>query len=231
MKTKISAEIVVHSKNPEGDKLITFLVTFPRIILAEVNTHRMFSRNTSSSRAIPFDKMVESVKENPFVPIAWQKPHKGMQGHEYVTDPNEISLLRAIWLKSRNNTIESAKKLHEPLGNLPTGNTSVGVTKQLCNRLLEPFMWTTMLITTGKEGLENFFELRRPQYQFSDTDPVFKSKKDYCKYHKVEDMGDFYTWATFNKSQAEIHIQALAEAMYDAYNGSEPKKLREGDKL
>ena len=36
MKTKISAEIVAHSKNPEGDELITFLVTFPRIILAEV---------------------------------------------------------------------------------------------------------------------------------------------------------------------------------------------------
>ena len=44
----------------------------PRIILAEFNTHRLFSRNSASSRAIPFKKMVQSVLENPFIPIAWQ---------------------------------------------------------------------------------------------------------------------------------------------------------------
>ena len=72
-KTKIKAEIVGHSLSPQGDELISVLCTFPRIILAEVNTHRMLSKNTSSSRAIPFKKMVESVQNNPFIPIAWQK--------------------------------------------------------------------------------------------------------------------------------------------------------------
>ena len=72
-KTKISAEIVAHSLSPQGDELISVLCTFPRIILAEVNTHRMLSKNTSSSRAIPFNKMVEAVQNNPFIPIAWQK--------------------------------------------------------------------------------------------------------------------------------------------------------------
>ena len=69
----IKAEIVAHSLSPQGDELISVLCTFPRIILAEVNTHRMLSKNTSSSRAIPFKKMVESVQNNPFIPIAWQK--------------------------------------------------------------------------------------------------------------------------------------------------------------
>ena len=69
----IKTEIVGHSLSPQGDELISVLCTFPRIILAEVNTHRMLSKNTSSSRAIPFHKMVKAVQENPFIPIAWQK--------------------------------------------------------------------------------------------------------------------------------------------------------------
>ena len=82
----IKAEIVAHSLSPQGDELISILCTFPRIILAEVNTHRMLSKNTSSSRAIPFHKMVEAIENNPFIPIAWQKEHKGMQGSEYITE-------------------------------------------------------------------------------------------------------------------------------------------------
>ena len=72
-KTKISAEIVGHSLSPQNDELISVLVTMPRIILSEMNTHRMLSKNTSSSRAILFNKMVEAVQNNPFIPIAWQK--------------------------------------------------------------------------------------------------------------------------------------------------------------
>ena len=69
----IKAQVVADSLNPQGDRLTSLLVTFPRIILAEVNTHRMLSKNTRSSRAIPFNKMVEAVQNNPFIPIAWQK--------------------------------------------------------------------------------------------------------------------------------------------------------------
>ena len=68
MKTKISAEIVAHSINIHGDEIISVLATFPRIILAEVNTHRMLSKNTSSSRAIPFAKMVDTIQNDPFIP-------------------------------------------------------------------------------------------------------------------------------------------------------------------
>jgi thymidylate synthase ThyX len=146
----IEAKIVADSLNPQGDRLTTFVVTFPRIILAEFNTHRMFSRNSASSRAIPFEKMVKSVKENPFIPIAWQKDHKGMQGTEYITDEIEIEANIRNWIDASKNAIFSADRL----------NRRDGVTKQLCNRLLEPFMWHTVIITSGKEGLENFFNLR-----------------------------------------------------------------------
>ena len=70
---KISAEIVADSVNEHGNRITTMLLTYPRFIHGEVLTHRMFSRNSASSRAIPFEKMYKMVAEDPFIPIAWQK--------------------------------------------------------------------------------------------------------------------------------------------------------------
>ena len=104
------------------------------------------------------------VKEDPFIPIAWQKDHKGMQGSEYAQYP-DIEDFKVIWLEARDNAIKSAQLAQ-------TGR--VKLTKQLCNRLLEPFMWHTVLLT-GTE-FKNFFELRCPQYG-NDEQGYFKSKK------------------------------------------------------
>ena len=152
MKKQIKAEIVADSISPQGNRITTFLLTYPRIIHAELMTHRLFSRNSASSRAIPFEKMLKMVEEDPFIPIAWQKEHKGMQGTEYITDPLEIQFATSNWLTARKDAIRWAEALN---GN----NSYPSVTKQLCNRLLEPFMWTTMLITGSKEGWDNFFNL------------------------------------------------------------------------
>jgi thymidylate synthase ThyX len=140
-------EILADSINPHGNRLTTMLITFPRFILSEFNTHRMFSRNSASSRAIPFQKMIESVKTNPFVPIKWMKKHKGMQGTEYIEDKQEIIRLNNKWFDARWRLMESAEQLHE-----------LGVTKQICNRLLEPFMWHTVVVTATE--WENFFAQR-----------------------------------------------------------------------
>lgn len=67
------------NRTEEGARLTTFEVTFPRIVLAEFNTHRVFSRNSASSRAIPVKTMLKRVKEDPFVPVYWGKNQKGMQ--------------------------------------------------------------------------------------------------------------------------------------------------------
>jgi hypothetical protein len=229
MKTKINATIVAHSVNEQGDELISVLATFPRIILAEVNTHRMLSKNTSSSRAIPFNKMVETIQNDPFIPIAWQEDHKGMQGTKYL----EGAFARQAeqeWLIARDYALSIAGQM----------NSSTYVTKQLCNRLLEPFMWTTMLITGPKSGWDNFFHLRCPSYGL--ISPVetstFKSKIDYIKHvesilgkeeaNNVARMSDL-DWLKVNSGQAEIHMMALAECIWDAYNESTPKKLEAGE--
>lgn len=140
------AEIIADSKNEFGNRITTFIVTFPRIILCEFNTHRMLSRNSASSRAIPFEKMLKSVEENPFVPIKWMKDHKGMQGNEYFNE-DESKALTSEWLISRNISILQAVKLNK-----------LGATKQFINRLLEPFMWHTVIVTATEWG--NFFALR-----------------------------------------------------------------------
>ena len=215
----IKSEIVAHSLNQQGDEIISVLCTFPRIILAEVNTHRMLSKNTSSSRAIPFNKMLEAIEENPFIPIAWQKEHSGMQGSEYFTDERDIQERNDKWLQSCGYAIENAKSLHNDK-----------VTKQLCNRLLEPFMWTTMLITGPKSGWDNFFNLRCPAYTYSE-EQVFKSKKQYIQQSKNDGFyGDIETfntveWLQVNKGQAEIHMMALAECIWDSVNESTPLEL------
>lgn len=138
------AEIVADSICPRKHRITTMLVTMPRMILAEFNTHRMLSRNSASSRAIPFEKMWQTVWKNPFVPLKWMKDHKGMQGNEYLDTPE---LLRDRWLNGLDHAIVSAKQLHHH-----------GLTKQICNRLLEAYMWHTVLVTATE--WENFFALR-----------------------------------------------------------------------
>ena len=155
-KTKKEASIVADSVDPRGNRLTSVLVVMPRIIIAEMNTHRMLSKNTSSSRAIPFKKMVESVQNDPFIPIAWQKEHKGMQGYEYLVDEEDIEYAIGTWLHQKDRAIEDAKIL----------NSGANVTKQLCNRLLEPFMYHTVLLTATE--FDNFFKLRTPVYEIDD---------------------------------------------------------------
>lgn len=239
MTNKIKAEIVTHSKRRStGEEIITYKLTFPRIILSEVNTYKMMEKNTSSSRAIPFEKMVEVVEKEPFIPIAWQLSHKGMQGNQYITNPYVIEKKKGYWLDSRDRAVTSASDLvsseikgthyeqnedgsfKEKSVTLISNST---VTKQLANRLLEPFMWTTQLITGTRESFEHLFEQRCPIYNVENL--KFTSKRDVIKlYPHLKDMTDL-EWLQCNSGQAEIHFMDLAEKMYDALNESTPDEL------
>lgn len=161
----IKATIIADSVSEHDCRITTFVLTFPRIILSEFNTHRMLSRNSASSRAIPFAKMLDMVKKNPFIPIKWMKDHKGMQGTEYFEDQETINYCIEEWLRARDYAIDQAEALNiwdydDPHLYGGTGGTVKvsGVTKQICNRLLEPFMWHTAIVTATE--WENFFALR-----------------------------------------------------------------------
>ena len=152
-KTKVSAQVVADSINQHGDRLTSLVLTYPRIIHAEMLTHRMFSRNASSSRAVPVQKMIEAVKNNTFCPFEFQKAHKGMQGSEYFTDEDKEDCIK-LWLESAELALQQAEKMKEK-----------GITKQIINRILEPYQYYTVLITGSKESWNNFFELRNPVYE------------------------------------------------------------------
>lgn len=141
-----SAKIILDSVSPDGYRLTTMEVTFPRMVLAEFNTHRVFSRNSASSRAIPIEKMLKRVMEDPFVPTYWGENQKGMQA-EKVLDTAKAALAKLLWLGARDAAVAFAKAL-----------LAVGVHKQLTNRILEPFMWHTVIVTSSEWS--NFYALR-----------------------------------------------------------------------
>jgi len=237
MKNEINAKIIADSTNEHGQRITTYVLTYPRFIHAECKTHRvlsnddsfyedtslmneeMFSRNAASSRAIPAAKMIKDIEEDPFIPVAFQKAHSGMQGTEYFEGDDE-RLMRLRWTNSLKNSILSARTLLEE-----------GLTKQIINRILEPYQWYTCIVTATE--YDNFFELRCPQYEFNGV--KHKSKKDCIKYYEDDEVQARLSnhsdleWLKLNKGQGEIHISLLAEAMWDARNESKPKQLKVGE--
>lgn len=145
----ISAKVIAHSKSAVNEKeIITFELEFPRIILAEFNTHNALSKNSSSSRAIPVSKMLEQVRTSPAMPVRFGKANKGMQdagehkeliGAGYT--PEEWWRLAAL----------SASKFAEAYD-------EAGYAKQICNRLIEPFQQMKVVMTATE--LNNFIWLR-----------------------------------------------------------------------
>lgn len=156
MKTFI-ADIVADSVNPDGDRITSFLLTYPRFIHSELMTHRVFSRNAASSRAIPIEKVIEQVGHNTAGPIRWGKNGKGMQDHGAYTGRLDILNCERWWHDAALNAISSAEQLQ-----------NLGLHKQIVNRVLEPFVWMTTLVTATE--YENFFSLRvhkdaQPEFQ------------------------------------------------------------------
>lgn len=147
----ITATVVCDSINSKNERITTLICTYPRIIHAEILTHRALSRNAASSRAIPHTKMIENLQNNPFVPKRWMKAHKGMQGVEYFEDKDQIDVLYGFWMDARDNALNYSNCLSDE-----------GLTKQLTNRLLEPFQMYTSLITATE--WENFLALRTSEH-------------------------------------------------------------------
>jgi thymidylate synthase ThyX len=154
--TTISAQSVLASKHAiTGDRIDTLLLRYPRCIHSEFMTHRMFSRNAASSRAIPVEKLIQDVLDDPFVPLHWGKNQKGMQANEECNEevrvddrPGYEPLPRQLaWLLARDQAVEVARAFAE-----------AGYHKQIVNRLLEPWMHITVVCTST--NWSNFLALR-----------------------------------------------------------------------
>ena len=139
----ISAKIIADSI-ANNVRLTTIELNYPRFIHSEFMTHRMFSRNASSSRAIPVEKMLEQVQQNPAMPIHWGKNQPGMQAREEI---EYIDTAKYRWTLAAEQAIIYATKLN-----------SMKLHKQVVNRLLEPFQYIKIIVTATE--WDNFFKLR-----------------------------------------------------------------------
>lgn len=141
-----SATVIADSVSSAGHRLTTMEVCFPRMVLAELNTHRTFSRNSASSRAIPIQKQIDRIETDPFVPNYWGANQAGMQAEQELESGAKDSV-KQEWLSARDDAVRHVKNMLE-----------LGLHKQLANRVLEPFMWHTVIVTATEWS--NFFALR-----------------------------------------------------------------------
>lgn len=217
-----SAKVVADSISEFGVRLVTMVITLPRIMLAELNTHRMFSRNSASSRAIPLFKQLLLLMKSFFVPTEFGTAVGGMQAGPNLegsrlkeaqrlwrelffivvhyamklsTSSRFIEREWAKWQLEKNDNYEEfvvhiAQLLENKNSVVYKQKSMLRTTKGLVNRLLEPFMWHTVIITATE--WDNFFALR-------------------------------------NHENAQLEIRLAAQLMKQAYDASTPKKLKEGE--
>ncbi len=260
----------------DADRLVTMIVRFPRCILSEMNTHRVFSRNSASSRARSLKTTIKQVLEDPYIPLFTENA-KGMQGN-LITDDIQLSMARKEWLFARDSAVKHAMRmllgddidrvtridpkqrrvscishsypsLQSSLDMYYTDYYGKGndipdiipnVHKQTVNRLLEPFMWHEMLITSSY--WENFFRLRtdeaaQPEMQaiaqlmyvaYHESNPVHRELHiPFVSSEKVANMSLFgYIREAFMQSAAECARISYHDRSTMTSNGNSDLALR-----
>lgn len=171
----IKATILADSISEAGVRLTTMELVYPRFIHSELMTHRVFSRNASSSRAIPTKRAIKMIRENPAVPASWRMNQAGMQGYEVASEETTRSA-QEVWLAAMEDAIRHAEAMD-----------ALGIHKQVVNRITEPYAHIKVVVTSVY--WDNWFGLR-------------------------------------DHPAADPTIAALAAAMRQAYDASEPKLLR-----
>jgi len=158
----ITAKILKRSSNPDDpySTITSFQLRYPRFIHAELMTHRVFSRNASSSRAVPVNKIIDEVLSDPAMPSSWGKNQKGMQASEDLNQ-EDVRQVKHMWLKSAQDAVFYARRMVE-----------LGAHKQIVNRILEPYSHISVIVTATE--WHNFFYLRcHPA-----ADPTMKALAD-----------------------------------------------------
>ena len=152
----LEVKIIKDSYNDDmGSRLTTFELVYPRFIHGELMTHRVFSRNAASSRAIPIDKVIDLVMTNPAMPVHWGKNQAGMQAD---TEVENQWLAEHLWLAARDSAVSYARMMRD-----------MNLHKQIVNRILEPFQLIKTIVTATE--FNNWFWLR----EHSDAQPEIKA--------------------------------------------------------
>ena len=142
----IKAKVIADSISEGGVRITTLQLVYPRFIHAEFMTHRVFSRNASSSRAIPVSKMLKEVWSNPAMPVHWGSNKPGMQAGEELKG-FKLYMAEKLWRAASKAACVYAWSMMK-----------LGLHKQVSNRILEPFQHIHVIVTATE--WDNFFDLR-----------------------------------------------------------------------
>ena len=142
----MQVKIIADSISPSGVRITTMQLKYQRFVHSEFMTHRVFSRNASSSRAIPIAKMIEQVRNDPAIPVEWGRNQAGMQARENLSEDDQVKA-KFLWLVARDEACNTAQMMAD-----------LGLHKQIVNRILEPFQWIHVVVTSTE--WDNFFALR-----------------------------------------------------------------------
>lgn len=158
----ISVKILKKTQNRKSENSIitSFQLRYPRFIHAEFMTHRLFSRNASSSRAVPVNKIIDEVLNDLAMPVSWGKNQKGMQASEDLNQ-EDARHVKNIWLKAAQDAVFHARRME-----------AAGAHKQIINRILEPFSHISVIVTATE--WDNFYALRCHEA----ADPTMKALAD-----------------------------------------------------
>lgn len=152
----IEAKVILDSVSHKGVRLTTFQLKYHRFIHSELMTHRVFSRNASSSRAIPVMKVLRQVWSDPAIPIHWGQNQPGMQANAQL-DGWKKTAARTLWKLAGKVACVFAYAM-----------VKVGLHKQVANRILEP--WQFIHVVLSATTFDNWFALR----DHSDAQPEIR---------------------------------------------------------
>ncbi len=192
----ITVEILADSINPAGNRITTGLWTYPRFIHSEIMTHRMLVKNSASSRAIPVTKMIQAIRDNPAMFEQYGRANKGMEAQELMED-GEIAAFEDAWKEAGKACAEFAS------------DWGKDTAKQIVNRILEPWMHMTVVIT-GTDW-HNFFALRanhaaQPEFQVL----AYRWLDAYLKSEPVrKEWGEWHLPITSLREQCVYPTEAL----------------------
>jgi len=212
----IEVRIEKDSITEAGDRITTFVLKYPRFIHAEFMTHRVFSRNASSSRAIPAKKIIEEIKKSPVIPVRWIKNQPGMQGYSEIDNPE---FAERTWLHAKDQAINFAEHLID-----------LGVHKSLVNRILEPWMHISVVCTAT--DFANFFSLRnhhmaednfqllasKMEEAFKESTPTIKKPNEWhLPFVLEQEQLDFSI-----EDQIKFSVARCARVSYNKHDGTTP---------
>lgn len=129
-----------------GVRITSFQLRYPRFIHSELMTHRVFSRNASSSRAIPVMTMLREIIKDPAMPIHWGANQQGMQANKHLVGWR-LWVAKKIWRAARYPAVGAAYLSYK-----------IGLHKQIANRICEPWAHINVLVTAT--DFENWYALR-----------------------------------------------------------------------